>query len=513
MKIDRLRLSNLKSFSDADLSLDQINVLVGRNNSGKSTVIRGVHVIQEGGPEVGPSDLRIGESVANVLISLSDIDKRHFADVPVDKHIRQSHNRGEKILYKAVLAPGLSVELMIDDRPVDRGGKQIPNLEPANFIYSYLSKRKVVNFDRVVNLDKSRRVDIDFRNLVSKVDELANPGHPAYEEYRQLCADLLGFTVTAVSAPEGKQAGIMVGRNDRIYIEAMGEGVSSLLGLITSLCSANGNLFLIEEPENDIHPESLKVLLATIIEKSADNQFIVSTHSNIVTKYLGSRPNSKIFEVTLGDYKAGEVPTSTIRETPRTAVARIDVLRKLGYEVHDLDFWEGWLFLEESSAQAIIEKFLIPWFTEDLGSRIRIVSTGGVTKAKALIDEFWRLFLYAHLEPHYKERAWLLVDGDAIGKKVVEDLRSRYPWPSDHFRNLRESDFEKYFPSRFQKDVDEVLSKPHDEKRAAKIELCRRVVEWCHDSPVEARREFEISAPEVIEILREIEVKIRTGRR
>jgi predicted ATP-dependent endonuclease of OLD family len=57
---------------------------------------------------------------------------------------------------------------------------------------------------------------------------------------------------------------------------------------------ADGNLFLVEELENDIHPEGLKAILDVIVEKSSSSQFIVSTHSNIVTKYLGSAPGAKV---------------------------------------------------------------------------------------------------------------------------------------------------------------------------------------------------------------------------
>ena len=41
----------------------------------------------------------------------------------------------------------------------------------------------------------------------------------------------------------------------------MGEGVANIVGLLVDLCLAENKLFLIEEPENDIHPKALKGLL------------------------------------------------------------------------------------------------------------------------------------------------------------------------------------------------------------------------------------------------------------
>jgi hypothetical protein len=224
-----------------------------------------------------------------------------------------------------------------------------------------------MTLDPHLTLAKAQSVERDLRYLTSKIDVLANPDHPKFDEYSDLCQALLNFRVTALTAPEGTLAGIPVGVHDRIYLDAMGEGVSSLLGLVTSLCMADGHVFLIEEPENDVHPEGLKVLLEKIVEKSANNQFIVTTHSNIVTRYLGAARAARVLEVVL-DYKRGRIPTSAIRDVAPSAEARIAVLRDLGYELHDFDLWNGWLIVEEASAEVIIRNYLIPWFALSRGS-------------------------------------------------------------------------------------------------------------------------------------------------
>lgn len=86
----------------------------------------------------------------------------------------------------------------------------------------------------------------------------------------------------------------------------MGEGILHILFFLSRLCSAQGKLFLIEEIENDLHPKALKGLLQLVIEKSALNQFIITTHNNIVLRYLGGAPKSKVFsvEMTLEDLKS-----------------------------------------------------------------------------------------------------------------------------------------------------------------------------------------------------------------
>ena len=387
---------------------------------------------------------------------------------------------------------------------------QLPSREPDNFIYTYLSKRKVSAFAREVDLGSTRAVQTDLRFLVAKVARLANPDYAHAAEYDALCKALLGFRISVHAAEDGRgqQAGIPVGSFGYIPIESMGEGVSSQLGLITDLCMARGNLFLIEEPENDIHPEGLKTLLNVIIEKSAANQFIISTHSNIVTRYLGAAADSKIFEFE-STFTPNTIPTSTIREVEPTAEARIAVLRRLGYELSDFDLWDGWLILEEASAEIII-RYLIPWFVPEL-SRIRTIAAGGTSKVEPTFEDFRRLFLFSHLEPQYRGKAWVVVDGDDEGRKVVAGLQAKYTnWPTDHFATWNQPDFEHYYPPQFAAQVDEALAKRHQEKRVAKKKLLDEVKAWCTANPDEARASFASSAAEVIQKLREIDQALRS---
>jgi len=502
VKISNVRVTNLKSLADTgDVALGQVNILVGRNNHGKSAFIRAIHLMQVGAG-VDVNDIRLGQDQIVVKATLSGENMLS----ELKRYYRQEVNK-DSVVLTITLTRASDGYSRTNQLEIDNGIVGVPEIsarEPDNFIYTYLSKRKVFGFDRTVNLGNTRAVQSDLRFLVAKVARLTNPDYERADEYTNLCKDVLGFRISVHAAQDGngQQAGIPVGPYGYIPIEAMGEGVSSQLGLITDLCMADGNLFLIEEPENDIHPEGLKTLLNVIVEKSKNNQFVVTTHSNIVTRYLGSAPDSKIFEFE-SNYVPNAVPTSTIHEVETTAEARIAVLRRLGYELSDFDLWDGWLILEESSAEIII-RYLIPWFVPSL-SLVRTVAAGGTSKVEPTFEDFRRLFLFAHLELQYKGRAWVVVDGDKEGKKIVAGLQRKYTdWQADHFRTWSQTDFEHYYPSRFDAQVQEVLAKKHDEKPAAKKQLLEEVKVWCEANPEEAKAEFEKSAAEVIGVLSEI---------
>jgi predicted ATP-dependent endonuclease of OLD family len=325
------------------------------------------------------------------------------------------------------------------------------------------------------------------------------------------CKEILGFVVTAVPALNGSEPGVFVDSDATIPLDAMGEGVPNIVGLLADLALAQGKLFLIEELENDLHPVALKALLRLILSSAENdqNQFVVSTHSNIVVRYLASAPDSKLFYVT----SEGQLlpPQATVREIGADPNERMAVLRELGYELNDFNLWDGWIFLEESSAERIIRDHLIPWFAPGLVQRVRTLSADGNTNVEPAFEDFHRLVRFTHLEPAYRGRAWVVIDGDEPGHEIIAGLRERYgaTWDASRFRTLRERDFEGYYPDRFAEDRDAALAEQDRQtRRAKKRQLLERVRAWIAENPEQAKAEFETSAAEVIEVLRAIEVAL-----
>ena len=319
---------------------------------------------------------------------------------------------------------------------------------------------------------------------------------------------ILDFVITAVDTQGGKQAALVVDNMSTIPLGAMGEGVTHILGFIATLAVAEEKVFLIEELENDLHPQALKGLLNLIAEKSLTNQFIITTHSNIVLKQLGAVDNSKVFHVDSG--LVDNLPTSSVMEVLPASEARREILQELGYELYDIDLWEAWLFLEESSAERIIRDYLIPWFASNLMAKLRTFSADGLSKVEPKFTDFNNLFVFLHLEPTYKNKVWVVVDEGEEEKKVIDDFKEKYSsWESDRFRQFTEHDFESYYPTRFVVAVAEALSQTGKKaKRKKKKELLDDVLDWIEANKEEARAEFESSAAEVIVILKEIETSL-----
>lgn len=498
MWINSIVLQNIKCYERAVLKLSRgVNLLVGPNNAGKSTILQAVLDMQQKLPDLTLAHLRKRSQSGQVNIEFVG-DTQRF--------LRQKN--AARLQIHVDSSKGLSRTLI--GKQGNSQWQPISSVETKSFIRPFLSRRKVQAFGETINLSVLQSIESNLSNLHAKVDRLATPGtEPGHGIYKRACKEILGFFVTTAASAGGKMACYVVHNEDHIVLDHLGEGVSNLLGMIVDLAMAKDELFVMEEPENDIHPKALKGLLRLIAEKAVDNQFLITTHSHIVLKQLGAAPDAKIFEVRIS--YPDHIPTATVDEVPSSPDARLAILQNLGYELFDSDLWQAWLFLEEASAEKIIREYLMPWFTPELSGRLRTFSARCVDEVVPKLEDFNRLFVYLHLQQEiYKNMVWVLIDGGESESEVIEELKQTYVedngWAEDRFRQLSEHDFERYYPQDFAADVEKVLSEDNKAKRQEeKQDLLNRVEQWIAQDKERAKGGFEESAGEVIGILKEIE--------
>jgi predicted ATPase len=511
MKITAIEIENIKSFQNLPKTnvSESINIFIGPNNAGKTTILKSIFLMQN--DSFNDDDITKGHSSGNVYIyydgeHLSLIMQKVFEDV-VEKYKVNIDSAGNIRRYLLTSDSAWGV----------REINKVPEMEPDNLIYPYLSRRKGVSYSSPLNEANTNIVTGDLTGLYLKIDRLISEFPEDNEKFHQACKDVLGFRVHSKTTKGVKVSSYYIDRNTSIPIDAMGEGVANILGLIVQLCYVNDDrIFLIEEIENDIHPKALKSLLKLIAEKARTNQFFISTHSNIVMKYLGAEPNSKIFNVTndLNDVAKKNLLLSQIKEIANSPDERRQVLEDLGYEFFDFDLWEYWLFLEESSAEILIRDYFISWFTKLSPTKIRTFSAGGVAKLKSRFEDFNKLFVFLHLQPTYKNKVWVLIDDGDREKDILKDFNKAYVndkngWSTDNFRQFDKHDFEEYYPAEFQDKVKVTLAIANsEEKRKAKKALLDEVKAWIKKDENTAKTEFEKSAGNVISHLKFIEERI-----
>jgi predicted ATPase len=487
MKVTRVQIQNVRCFKDEDLQLSLgINVIVGPNNNGKTTLLNCISVLQQ--PRyISDHYKRIGTTHGTVRIWL---DSLLYSGINnhVNNYFTATNNAQLQGFQDSVLRANVN---------------PLPNTEPKNFIIPYQSKRKVGGYSEEIALGQLSQVTGTLSNLYAKIDRISNPEfQPAYEEYVTACDEILGFRVSTVSSGNGKKAAYIIKNDENIPIDMMGEGISNLLGLIVDLCRVENKLFIIEEPENDIHPRALKSLLDLIVKKSDRNQFIITTHSNIVVRHLGAAPDSKLYNIEMSFID--RIPTSSVNLVDSPEKRRL-VLEDLGYELFDYDLWDYWIFFEESSAERIFRDFLIPWFAPQLQHRVRTFSARSVNQVALKFEDFNRLFVFLHLQETYRNRVWVVVDGGDMESSIIEKLADKYEpsgWDRGQFRQFQKHDFEEYYPERFSAEATMAINEQDKKKKLIlKKNLLDKVIEFCTGDEKLAKQEFQSSAAELIDFL------------
>jgi hypothetical protein len=186
------------------------------------------------------------------------------------------------------------------------------------------------------------------------------------------------------------------------------------------------------------------------------------------------------------------------------------LLNSLGYELIDYDLFTAWLIVEESTAEAIVREFLMPWSAPKLNGRIRTIGATGAGDVEPRFVDLQRLMTFVHLEPIYRYRAWVWCDGDTAGRAAVAKLRASFSsWPAEHFIALNAEAFEKHYPQAFAEDVSQVLAiADRQERRKAKATLCDRIKSWLDADKERGKAALAKSAEAVIGQLKTIEAAV-----
>src|SRR4051812_38918384 len=159
MHISKLVLENIRTFAGAIPFefCSGINLLVGSNNCGKSTVIWPLTLMQplQGqAPDWGQMfpGRRLKSNSNSVVIEFSGGDTGKY------QHASEAFAENFWPEIKVALSPGVGVQILSTPRSTARGqfthGVRPPNFpssEPSNVFHYFLSRRKVVTFSHAVN--------------------------------------------------------------------------------------------------------------------------------------------------------------------------------------------------------------------------------------------------------------------------------------------------------------------------------------------------------------------------
>ena len=336
MCIQRIIVKNYRTLASVDLTIrPHLNVIVGNNESGKSTLLEAINLAlkcqlnrRPAAAELHPylfntgcvkdfvTKLRGGVPVEppRILIELYLEDCREFAaykgtnnslseDKPgISLAIELDHEAfGEE--YRAYIAEPSRVNVIpveyykIDWR--DFSGCQVNArktpvesalIDPSAISNTYAANKYVLEIARDF-LTKKQRVELalsyrhlrdtflEDRSVKSVNTELEKKTGAVTEKTLSLALDM--------TARAGWESGVLPHLDD-IPLTLVGKGEQNAVKIKLAIAAEEGCLlFLIEEPENHLSHSNLNRLIAHIAETGKEKQLIITTHSSFVLNKLG----------------------------------------------------------------------------------------------------------------------------------------------------------------------------------------------------------------------------------
>lgn len=382
---DKVYIKNHKCFGPNGSGFDQgfkpINIIIGKNNSGKSSLIELVEFLClsntdkfdtnttiEVERQLTAKDIakgfRKGRIIGNIneyshgltLVGVNcrfSIDKRNnYTFISIDRDKSPSPQEAEplqtmvsnfKLHFSSKKIRKLTAERDIvpeKDFTSDNNDYDIdfkPNGENATrFIHSIINKTtyesKLIEKELLKALNKIVNPDIDFKRILVQQDDK--------DEWEIYFDDIY---------------------ENRVALSKMGSGIKTILLVLLNILvipelssiQKSKYIFAFEELENNLHPAMQRRLYKYIENYSKENQsyFFLTTHSNIVIDRFGKKENSQFIQVSNNGKHSTTKTLLSIEETK-------DALDELGIKASDLLQSNGVIWVEGPSDRVYLNKWI-----------------------------------------------------------------------------------------------------------------------------------------------------------
>lgn len=365
-----LRLQNLKGIKSCELlNLSKINVICGKNNSGKSTILeciakhddRGKPTNRIGGFNINEQTIKyLNNQLFNILSrngynnTQTDSINKYFIDlIEISKGNifweNDPSNFGVFVYNKYISRPGRIVGL----------SQQVIG-DIFNALFSTKNRVQLILAKRNPSIRTSILTNVTFSYqgdwFINYLFNCKNSAMQSqkFDFFNKLKAEYVkissGYTFDIVIEQDPKQQNIIslkFSNDNKIWrnAEDCGLGLQDLLVILSYALDENNDVLMIEEPENHIHPDMQRKLL-NFLKNNTDKQYIFTTHSNVFLD------NAYIDTVYYCSIKDDEV-------TVTDETSKAFILNELGYSIADNLVSDLIILTEGPSDKPVLEELLL----------------------------------------------------------------------------------------------------------------------------------------------------------
>ncbi|GAB5547394.1 MAG: hypothetical protein SangKO_071540 [Sandaracinaceae bacterium] len=382
MYLERLHVLNYRCFEEVivELPATGISLITGRNNAGKSALLKSLDEVFGKGTTLAGRDGRTSWSVeATLALSPSDIRvllngasaERPSADDRVTFTLLVNGTESSRITGRSISTP-YHDRANLNGFALNGVSKEMMNERVDELIKGF--RDRYFHFDPIRSGSRanqppraSSKLNGNGENLAQALLYLLSRKSPVADDVQRLLEQIVP-DAGVLTAPAGEDDLTVAFRGPGgrlLSIKDLGTGVEQLvMTALVGFQHADGALLLLEEPEAHLHAGAQRQLAEQLNEWAESHQILVATHSPIFVD--ARRPDrSQVLLVEKDGTK------STVRPAEQNLP---DVLRALGVRLSDVLSAEHVIVVEGPSDEAVLRE----WFGDLLlKRRVTIVPAAG----------------------------------------------------------------------------------------------------------------------------------------
>lgn len=318
--INKIKLHNFKKFKDIKINFnDGINLLIGDNEAGKSSILSAIDIVLSGSrykvENIGLENIFNAEVIDNFLNSdkqIADLPKL-FIEIYLNE--QNNHNTNGKFNSENKACDGLLLECCYDET-LSNEIKEILSADNLCFPFeyytfsfktfsgeSYTGYKKFLRHLLIDNTRISNEHAINDYVKSAYIAKVSSVKQNEYEHrYRQHKSEFennileelnqnLDYKFKVKTNTKNNLSTDLTISENNINIENQGKGRQCFIKTEFALKKGGNNqeldVVLIEEPENHLSHTNIKKLISKINE--ANNQIFITTHNSLISTRLDLR--------------------------------------------------------------------------------------------------------------------------------------------------------------------------------------------------------------------------------
>jgi predicted ATPase len=309
--LKRVHIQNFKSLKDVTLDLQQVNLLIGPNNSGKTNFLKALESYSPGSFEgyliKRFQDISFKHQPVDILFEFSFLPGTNWAGnfgrSGGQNKIYNNHLKA-KIDFKSIVP---FVDRDLRDFFTNKNGETLEIIVQSGDREEFYDYLKVSAFkpdpSKIIQKSEFSADEVvlkfDCSNLISMYyytdSNFKKNAHMIQQDLSNCIPEISYFTLPPVKDGEKSMLGLrFFDKDDNGYwADEVSEGVLYFLALLCIIHQPNPpKLLLLEEPEKGIHPRRIKEVIEFIRQLAAekDVQVIMTTHSPLVLNEFNDSP-------------------------------------------------------------------------------------------------------------------------------------------------------------------------------------------------------------------------------